>query len=117
MQIRNADTQQLDEQMTLLESKRLELSLELDVSFKYAIADYRHKLRDNMRKKAAELLHETETGIESRRNTPIAKPSPSKNQDLVTGLHEKSGEEEARKERSFAPKSSVARWSATSTLS
>ncbi|MBN0091401.1 hypothetical protein JTL65_32345, partial [Pseudomonas aeruginosa] len=36
MQIRNADTQQLDEQMTLLESKRLELSLELDVSFKYA---------------------------------------------------------------------------------
>ncbi|HBN7595415.1 TPA: dynamin family protein [Pseudomonas aeruginosa] len=69
MQIRNADTQQLDEQMTLLESKRLELSLELDVSFKYAIADYRHKLRDNMRKKAAELLHETETGIEQAQHS------------------------------------------------
>ncbi|MEN1450610.1 hypothetical protein, partial [Pseudomonas aeruginosa] len=58
MQIRNADTQQLDEQMTLLESKRLELSLELDVSFKYAIADYRHKL-----------LHETETGIEQAQHS------------------------------------------------
>ncbi|MBN0001987.1 hypothetical protein JTL74_32580, partial [Pseudomonas aeruginosa] len=40
-----------------------------DVSFKYAIADYRHKLRDNMRKKAAELLHETETGIEQAQHS------------------------------------------------
>lgn len=64
LQIRNADTRQLDEQMTLLESKRFELSQEIDASFKYTMADYRQKLRDDMRKKAAELLRETETNIE-----------------------------------------------------
>lgn len=65
IQIRNANVEQLDEQLVSLEAKRLNLSLELDVSFKYTMADYRQKLRDDMRKKAAQLLRETQTSIQA----------------------------------------------------
>lgn len=63
IQIKNANVDQLDEQLASLESKRLDLSLELDVSFKYTMADYRQKLRDDMRKTAAQLLRETQSTI------------------------------------------------------
>jgi polyhydroxyalkanoate synthesis regulator phasin len=65
VQIKNANVDQLDEQLASLESKRLDLSLELDVSFKYTMADYRQKLRDDMRKKAAQLLRETQATVQS----------------------------------------------------
>lgn len=60
IQIKNANVAKLDEQRASLESKRLNLSLELDFSFKYTMADYRQKLRDVMRGKAAQLLRETQ---------------------------------------------------------
>ena len=63
IQIKNANVDQLDEQLASLESKRLDLSLELDVSFKYTMADYRQKLRDDMRKIAAQLLRETQSTV------------------------------------------------------
>ena len=63
IQIKNANVDQLDEQLASLESKRLDLSLELDVSFKYTMADYRQKLRDDMRKTAAQLLRETQSTV------------------------------------------------------
>lgn len=63
VQIKNANVDQLDEQLASLESKRLDLSLELDVSFKYTMADYRQKLRDDMRKIAAQLLRETQSTV------------------------------------------------------
>lgn len=63
IQIKNANVDQLDEQLASLESKRLDLSLELDVSFKYIMADYRQKLRDDMRKTAAQLLRETQSTV------------------------------------------------------
>ncbi|MEX5319647.1 dynamin family protein [Pseudomonas shirazica] len=63
IQIKNANVDQLDEQLASLESKRLDLSLELDVSFKYTMADYRQKLRDDMRKTAAQLLRETQSSV------------------------------------------------------
>ena len=63
VQIKNANVDQLDEQLASLESKRLDLSLELDVSFKYTMTDYRQKLRDDMRKKAAQLLRETQSTV------------------------------------------------------
>lgn len=65
IQIKNANVDQLDEQLASLESKRLDLSLELDVSFKYTMADYRQKLRDDMRKKAAQLLRETQATVQA----------------------------------------------------
>lgn len=65
IQIKNANVDQLDEQLVSLESKRLDLSLELDVSFKYTMADYRQKLRDDMRKKAAQLLRETQATVQA----------------------------------------------------
>ncbi len=63
IQIKNANVDQLDGQLASLESKRLDLSLELDVSFKYTMADYRQKLRDDMRKIAAQLLRETQSTV------------------------------------------------------
>lgn len=69
LQIQNANVDQLDEQLVSLESKRLSLSLELDVSFKYTMLDYRQKLRDDMRKKAAQLLRETQSTIQSAEST------------------------------------------------
>lgn len=63
IQIKNANIDQLDEQLASLESKRLDLSLELDVSFKYTMADYRQKLRGDMRKTAVQLLHETQSTV------------------------------------------------------
>lgn len=63
LQIQNANVDQLDEQLVALESKRLSLSLELDVSFKYTMFDYRQKLREDMRNKASRLLHDTESTI------------------------------------------------------
>lgn len=63
IQIKNANVDQLEEQLASLESKRLALSLELDVSFKYTMADYRQKLRDDMRKTAAQLLRETQSTV------------------------------------------------------
>lgn len=65
IQVQNANVDQLDEQLVSLESKRLSLSLELDVSFKYLMADYRQKLRDEMRQKAAQLLRETQGTIQA----------------------------------------------------
>lgn len=65
IQIKNANVDKLDEQLASLESKRLDLSLELDVSFKYTMADYRQKLRDDMRKKAAQLLRETQATVQA----------------------------------------------------
>lgn len=69
IQIKNANVDQLDTQLVSLESKRLDLSLELDVSFKYTMADYRQKLRDEMRKKAAELLRETQATVQAAEGT------------------------------------------------
>lgn len=63
IQIKNANVDQLDEQLASLESKRLDLSLELDVSFKYTMAEYRQKLHDEMRKTAADLLRETQSAV------------------------------------------------------
>ncbi|WP_349570814.1 dynamin family protein [Azotobacter salinestris] len=69
IQIQNANTDQLDEQLVSLESKRLDLSLELDVSFKYTMADYRKTLRDEMRKKAAQLLGDTQKTIQDAKGS------------------------------------------------
>lgn len=69
IQIKNANVDQLDEQLASLESKRLDLSLELDVSFKYTMADYRQKLRDDMREKAAQLLRETQASVQAAEGT------------------------------------------------
>ncbi|HGW3656244.1 TPA: dynamin family protein [Pseudomonas aeruginosa] len=63
LQIQNANVEQLDEQLVSLESKRLSLSLELDVSFKYTMFDYRQKLREDMRNKANLLLRDTQSTI------------------------------------------------------
>ncbi|MBX9566214.1 hypothetical protein FKF78_12135 [Aeromonas hydrophila] len=69
LQIKNANVEQLEEQRVSLESKRLDLSLELDVSFKYIMADYRQKLRDNMRNKSAQLLSDTQSTIQAAEGT------------------------------------------------
>ena len=69
IQVQSANVDQLDEQLVSLESKRLSLSLELDVSFKYVMADYRQKLRDEMRQKAAQLLRETQGTIQAAEGT------------------------------------------------
>ncbi|KJJ61219.1 hypothetical protein RT21_21420 [Pseudomonas sp. 10B238] len=63
-QVKNANIEQLDVQLGLLESKRLELSLALDFSFKGSMLDYRQKLRDDMRKVASTLLRESEAAID-----------------------------------------------------
>ena len=63
-QIKNSNVEQLDAQLGLLESNRLDLSLELDVSFKNSMSDYRQKLRDDMRKVASTLLRESEAAID-----------------------------------------------------
>lgn len=63
IQIKDANVDQLDEQLASLETKRLDLSLELDSSFKYTMADYRQKLRDDMRKIATQLLRETQSTV------------------------------------------------------
>lgn len=65
IQIQNANINQLDEQLVSLESKRLTLSLELDVSFKYIMADYRQKLREEMREVASQLLRESQASIKA----------------------------------------------------
>lgn len=62
-QVKNANVEQLDAQLELLESKRLELSLALDFSFKGSMFDYRQKLRDDMRKVADQLLRESKATI------------------------------------------------------
>lgn len=65
IQIKNTNIDQLDEQLVSLESIRLDLSLELDPSFKHTMSKYRQNLRDKMRKKAAQLLHETQASIQA----------------------------------------------------
>lgn len=69
IQVRSANVDQLDQTLVSLESKRLNLSLELDASFKYIMAGYRQKLRDDMRKTAAKLLRETQSTISAAEGT------------------------------------------------
>lgn len=64
-QVKNANIDQLSTQLNSLESKRLELSLELDTDFKFTMEEYRQKLRDDMRNKAAQLLRDTETKVQA----------------------------------------------------
>lgn len=71
-QIQNANVDQLDEQLRSLESKRLDLSVELDVHFKYIMSDYRQKLRDKMREAAARLLRESKSAISDAQGTYTA---------------------------------------------
>lgn len=63
IQIKNANVEQLNQQLASLESKRQDLSLELDVSFKYIMTDYRHKLREDMRNRAEHLLRESQSTV------------------------------------------------------
>lgn len=63
IQIKNADVDQLDEQLASLETKRLSLALELDEIFKYIMLDYRQKLRGDMREKARHLLREAQSTV------------------------------------------------------
>ncbi|WP_339493775.1 dynamin family protein [Pseudomonas sp. EA_35y_Pfl1_P108] len=67
--VKNANIEQLDAQRGLLESKRLDLSLELDFSFKGSMLNYRQKLRDDMRKIADSLLQQSEAKIEKADGT------------------------------------------------
>lgn len=68
-QVKNANIDQLNEQMNSLESNRLELSLELDPSFQYTMTDYRYKLRDDMRHVADELLCNTQKKVRDAEST------------------------------------------------
>lgn len=62
-QVKNANVEQLDVQLGLLESKRLELSLALDFSFKGSMLNYRQRLRDDLRNVADKLLRESKETI------------------------------------------------------
>ncbi|GJB03574.1 dynamin family protein [Aeromonas caviae] len=68
-QVKNANIDQLNEQMNSLESSRLELSLELDPCFQYTMTDYRYKLRDDMRHVADELLCNTQKKVREAEST------------------------------------------------
>lgn len=68
-QVKNANIDQLNEQMSSLGSSRLELSLELDPSFQYTMTDYRYKLRDDMRHVADELLCNTQKKVRDAEST------------------------------------------------
>jgi predicted GTPase len=68
-QVKNANIDQLNEQMHSLESSRLELSLELDPSFQCTMTDYRYKLRDDMRHVADELLCNTQKKVREAEST------------------------------------------------
>ncbi|MDZ3995306.1 dynamin family protein [Pseudomonas sp. Teo4] len=64
-QIKSANVGELNEQLSSLEAKRLDLALELDGSFKYTMDDYRQNLRERMRQKASQLLRETKSAIDN----------------------------------------------------
>lgn len=68
-QVKNANIDQLNEQMDSLGASRLELSLELDPSFQYTMTDYRYKLRDDMRHVADELLCNTQKKVRDAEST------------------------------------------------
>lgn len=65
VQIKSANVGELNEQLASLESKRLDLALELDSSFKFTMDDYRQNLRERMRQKASQLLRETKSTIDA----------------------------------------------------
>lgn len=68
-QVKNANIDQLNEQVDSLGASRLELSLELDPSFQYTMTDYRYKLRDDMRHVADELLCNTQKKVRDAEST------------------------------------------------
>jgi len=62
-QVKSANIEQLDVQLSELEAKRLDLTLALDFSFKGSMFEYRQKLRNEMREVADNLLQESKATI------------------------------------------------------